>query len=390
MSTTRFGPPVPGCVLAALFMLQTPAALAEDALQRLQLQSWHSSRFMHAASSDAGRERLQRVELRPDLLWQQGSWQLDLQPRLAADSRNDSSIWLNRGHVRWQSGQWSASAGRELLLWGPSLFWTLSNRLWPDNGRTEPHSELPGHGLLHVDYSADSRQLTQLLWQFDHGHAAGDDRRGPAREAQLLLLRQEISTDNGSGGLVVSQRRGQQLRVGAWGQYTASDALIVYADSDWGRREQAGLPGLPLQGHARLQALFGAGWTSADGLTLNGEYFYNGAAPDSEQLQLREQLWQAWPSAWRPALSDAGTTTLHRHQVALQLMNGGDADFKWIARLNHALQQDSGNAMLQLAWTPGENWQLWANALQHYGDAPDRDGGPVTRMFWLGLTIFLR
>ena len=87
---------------------------------------------------------------------------------------------------------------------------------------------------------------------------------------------------------------------------------------------------------------------------------------------------------------EVSTTTLYRHQLAAQLMNGGDADFSWIVRLNHSLQQSSGHAMLQLAWTPGENWQLWANALQHYGDAHDRDGGPMTRMVWLGLTVFLR
>lgn len=372
--------------LTTVLLLAALPVQAADALQRLHLLAWHEQ-YQEQAAIDLPLEAgTSQLELRPDLSWQQQAWRLELQPRLAASTGDNAELWLNQAHASWQRGNWSVRAGRSVLLWGPSLFWTLSNRLWPDNGRDNAQRELAGHTLAQLDFTPDSRWLLQAAWQADHGHEPSEARR----QEQVGLLRAEWVGNNGSGGLVLSRRAGEQERLGAWGQYTLSDGLVIYGDSDWGRREGAGVPGLPLQSGARLSALAGASWTWENGLTLNLEWLQHGLGLSASEYHDWQSRWQALPPAARGQMLDSGLGPLGRRHVALQLMDSRERTLGWIVRASHGVDDDSGEALLQLNWTPGERWQAWANILASYGSSGSDYRRGLDGLLWLGITLYWR
>lgn len=367
-----------------ILLLMPLAVEAQPWTARAQFIGWASYwNWRDGTGVDLPREE-QRLELRPDLNWQNEGFSLMVKPRLAASGPEaEGELWLNEGTLGWHGSHASLRAGREVLLWGPSMFWTLSNPLWSSNGRNQPQRELAGHTLLHAEWAVDSRRFMQLLWQFDAGHEQQDRRRSE----ELALLRLEANGDGGSAGLVLSRRAGQQLRLGSYGHYTVNDALLLYADSDLGRREAASTPAMA--GGLRANVLAGGAYTFENSVTVNLEYFHHGNGLSDHERMLLQNAWAAGPVAARPALLDTGVGPQGRNYLALQLMNGSDASLGWNLRLTHSSDDSSGTAVLQLDWDLNDRCQLWGNALRTWGGGRGEYSRVQDSMLWAGITVYL-
>ena len=381
--------------LWGLALIATQGA-AQGLTTRLEAQGWwqrQSAATAGAYAPAASRTESTALELRPDVQYDAGPWRLSAKPRLAVDATPQREAWLNEGGLRWQRGHWNLEGGRAVLLWGPSQLWSPSAPLWRSNGRNAPQRELYGHTLWRAEYAPSNAAFWQVIRQSDTGH----ERDARVRAGVWLLRHERIGAEQ-SGGVVLSRRDGEHWRVGAYGQATLNDGLLLYADGAVTRREGMMLadetpvgwrPAPEPSADYRLNALFGGAYTWENGLTLNAEVFWQGTGLSAAEAQQQQAAVEATPWPARAALFDTGSTPLRRRYLALQFRDSAAENYGWTVRLTENLDDGSGELVLQLSRDLSDRWQVWGNVLAQHGGG-DREYGRYLRgMIWCGVTAYV-
>jgi hypothetical protein len=235
------------------------------------------------------------VELRPNLQWAAGKFMLIAKPRLTGLSNFDTSIpgtQTNAGHFFMQ--EWSVRAnvipkttlsyGREVLQWGPTMSISPSNPFFVSNSRANPIVEIGGRDFFRAVYSPSSKYSFSYLLNT----TAGRDFSviGPFRMIQAIKLDYTPETFNAS--VILSRRMGSEPVLGGYIQVTASNSLLLYAESSAHRGSNVLYPS-NVAGTAVLQiaalkndfshiystSVLGAAYTLASGSTLTAEYISN-------------------------------------------------------------------------------------------------------------------
>jgi hypothetical protein len=217
------------------------------------------ARFNFKAESDA-----LIISARPIVLAQGGT-------------QNAREAYLSRWQVRLRAADTlSASAGRELLNWGPAQFRSPSSPFYFDNGRANPMRELSGMDAVKLAWTPDTGSTLAVVRIKGSGHAAVSP--DPWRNTWLAKWDQR-GTD-WAMGLAVAQSGSHRVSVGLHGQYTLNDAWLLYGEAGSGVRPgavdavQPTLLGQKPPRHSDV--LLGAAYTLESGDSLYAELLRHG------------------------------------------------------------------------------------------------------------------
>lgn len=333
----------------------------------------------------ADNDRL-RLTFRPIVLAQQN--------RAAIGNETMREGYLSRWQLHLRSGEhWGLSAGRDLLTWGPAQFRSPSNPFYFDNGRSNPLRELSGMDTVKLSWTPDRERALHIAYISGSGHGAPNP--DPWHETWLAKLDQR--GEAWAAGLAVAKASGRAAFIGAHGQVTVNDALLLYGELGSSTRPLAlRSPADATQPFTvdnesprRTNALAGAQYTFDSGQSLSGEYLYHGHGFTSqgEQAYFTRAANTATPSSADIALGYA-PPLLGRHYLHLVWQNSTLAeDGYWRLMLSRNLTDGAtevagyGEAVLNRRVT------AFALAIVPTGGAEREFSALLSRSLTVGLTI---
>lgn len=198
----------------------------------------------------------------------------------------DNDGYLSQAYTRFLAGgRTSFTVGRILLTWGPGQLRSPSNPFYFNAGKLEPLRELTGLDAASFLYSGDVMSL-QLIRVFDSGHTSGSQgedfrgsQTGSADYTNTNVVKVVSQGSEWRSSVVAAQTADNSTYFGAYGQWVASDALLVYAEFGSGTRPGYLDPAifrLQSPGPRKNTALLGGSYTLENGQTVYGEFLYNG------------------------------------------------------------------------------------------------------------------
>jgi hypothetical protein len=268
-------------------------------------------------------------DLRPDFFWEQTSLSAVFKPRFTASSlwwedgmpkdRTDSPsrAFVNEWRVQAKpSEKLFLSFGKEKLLWGPSFLASPSNILFKDTEKMNPKSEVEGKYLAKAIFVPDNTLTVNVITE------TGKDENGLGETLKpLRLIKADVLGSNYQVSMIGYERQDDRFRLGSYGQWTASDAMLLYYDGIVTKGTDALYPAAdpanPLGGSfvkkyddsARLftTVTVGGAYTFLSGSTLSMEFLYNDQgyndAEAAEYYRLRQNASNGFFSAPLSGLS---------------------------------------------------------------------------------------
>ncbi len=337
------------------------------------------------------------LDLRPDASLRFRRLDLSIKPRMTLEwmawkdgSRKGDTDWEDD----WFINEWLAririieslfiSYGRENLQWGPSNLYSPSNPFFLDNGRSNPRLEVPGMDFARLVWLPGIEWTISLIANLDEGRQ--ELLSGEFNKTYALKL--DYSGQEGYAGLILSYREKDRGRLGAFGGWTATDALLLYGEGAISRGTSALYPveDITHPFGASMQALYdessspkgivlvGGSYTLEAGPTITAEYLYYGLGYSGDQARayycLREKASYAYNllgPLWglsRATLGqtvDPGLRFLRRNYVMLQyghndLLNVFNVIFRWARNLDDG----SGQFISIVDCSVGDHIQLFA------------------------------
>jgi hypothetical protein len=326
------------------------------------------------------------LEVRPDLFLDKPSVSAVFKPRFTssyrwwedgmAQGRTDplSRAFVNEWRV--QAKALSAlflSFGKEKLLWGPSFLASPSNIIFKDTEKINPKSEVEGKYLAKALYVPNAAVTVSVIAQTQKDE---NERRETLK--QLQALKADLLGGNYLVSVIAYHRQDDRLRLGSFGQWTASDALLLYYDGIVSRGTDALYPVQDAAGplgaafikqyddSERLfpTAIAGGSYTFLAGSALSMEFLYNSqgytdAEAQAYYLLRRNASVHLFDGGAISALSQqtlgqafgTGSPFLRRYYVMIQfqvreIVNVLDL----IVRYTHSLEEHAGQASTILEW----------------------------------------
>ena len=240
------------------------------------------------------------------------SSELDLRPDFFLDYPDVSAVFkprINVSYYWWEDGaskgktealdrtfvnEWRVQAkpfstlfvsfGKEKLLWGPSFLESPSNVLFKDTEKINPILEVEGKYLAKAIYVPNEAITITLIMETQKD----TDELGESLKP-LQALKADFLSSTSLISMIVYYRQDDRFRLGSYGQWTASDALLLYYDGIVSKGTNALYPVLdpanPLGGafaeqydySSRLFTTVTAGgsYTFLSGPTFSMEFLYN-------------------------------------------------------------------------------------------------------------------
>ncbi|MBN1849777.1 MAG: hypothetical protein JW932_14465 [Deltaproteobacteria bacterium] len=343
------------------------------------------------------------LDLRPDAGLHFRRWDLNIKPRMnlqykawedgtqkGEDDREDDwfiNEWLCRLRVM---DNFFTSYGRENLQWGPSFLFSPSNPFFSDNGRTNPKKELPGMDFARLVWLPNMEWTISLIMNMDEGRqefTAWDFQK-------TYALKLDHMAPSGHAGLILAHQEEGREKIGVFGGWTTSDALLLYGDAGFSEGSHALYPvednntlfGVSMQAKDQESkawkgsAVLGGAYTFLAGPTLTVEYLYNGLGYNDEQanryFQLRQNAFDAYVShLWglsRMTLSqtaDPGLRFLRQNYAMLQYRQNNIRDkinlsLSWIQNLD----DDSARFIANVDCYTGDHIEVFTIGSVNTGD----------------------
>lgn len=297
-------------------------------------------------------EQRATAEGRLDFKAQRGDLHLNLRPILLIRGEADAGqargeTWLSQGVARWRvNDAFSLSAGRELLNWGPAQFRSPSSPFYFANGRSDPLRELSGLDAVKFTWTPDLDHAAALVRITGSGHAARQNWN------DTWLMKADRRGEDWAAGLACAKTPGQATFLGLHGQYTASDALLIYGEVGSGSRARALLSPAdasePFQVAARsprhADVSLGLAYTLENGHTFNAEILHGGHGYKRAEAAAYFARAATSPAAAAQALADAppllGRDYLHLVWQSNLMESGG----YWRLMASHSLS-DHGSEL---------------------------------------------
>lgn len=335
------------------------------------------------------------------------------QLEIAGDHLSQSIGYLQEGTVGYLGDHYSFSAGRELLYWGPGVNFSPSNPFYGSVNQINPFVE-PGAGdFVRARYAWSSRLSLSAIWQIDEGRNTYNVEYSEFQPIGALKF--DYIGMAFSLGSILAQRNGRPW-IGAFGQWTISDALVGYFDSCL-RQGSENLapqrsPSAPfgwefLQARSRDQwlndILVGGSYTFLSGATLTLEYRYNQQGLDSGQLddyyRLADEvsngiLAQPWlvPAAAGLLSQTANpfSRTLSRNYLTMQLLKrSAFVDDLSLNLISQSSLDDGGTQLVGVAtYYLAPQWRLNGYVVANVGGTNTEPGRYFDTALFLGVTWF--
>lgn len=219
------------------------------------------------------------LDFRPDLYENFRALTLSVKPRLELswrrwddgirqgdnDAKADAFVleWLARYRL---TNQVFVSYGRENLQWGPSYLLSSSNPFQRDNGQNRPKSEVRG-----LDYG-------RAVWvpsnTWTASFIANTDNAWIRDFHKTYAIKLDYTGEKKYFSLISSYREDNKLKLGFFGGWTVSDALLLHIEGS--------LPD-PLN---KAAILVGSAYTLEWGPTIGVEFFHDGNGCTLELIDL--------------------------------------------------------------------------------------------------------
>lgn len=217
-------------------------------------------------------------------------WEFSLKPRAirtwttwdegtrSGEHEIHSDLFVNEGFIRYRPfDQLLLSVGRENLQWGPSAIMSSSNPFNRANGRNNPRLEMPGLDFVRAVWIPSSSWTLSAIANTGAGRMdtrdpfapvlpASFDRSGAGTASLPRLgysgswaysdslqvsggsrsedfersyaLKLDYTGQSGYFSLIPSWRKDTRYRLGFFGGWTVSDALLVYAEGSLGEHRR--------------------------------------------------------------------------------------------------------------------------------------------------------
>ncbi|MEW6486686.1 MAG: hypothetical protein AB1578_02070 [Thermodesulfobacteriota bacterium] len=345
-------------------------------------------------SADLGRLSLLA---KPRARWAREHWQ---EGPAAGDSDTDAEVVLLEGSAQLRLRQnLFASLGRENLQWGPGQLANPSNPFFADNGRENPVREVPGMDFARVVWLPTAAWT--LSWIANTGRGEGDVPGGEWRGSQALKL--DYLGYAAHGALLLHAGTGVRPSLRGYGQVTATEALLLYAEAGVSRGTRARYPadGPPPLGVALEEtkkdvprwfptSLLGAAYTLRLGPTLSAEYLYYREGYDDAEAERFFDLAHgagALAAAGLAAPDPDGFSTrlrlLRRNYLFVQYLHTEIAR-RLTLLLRSTQNLDDGSQLVTgfAEWNLSDHWRLFAFGAHGSGGNRDEFGSALR---YLGL-----
>lgn len=245
------------------------------------------------------------LDLRPDFFLDLPDVSALFKPRAIASyqwwedgvpkGKNQSSdrAFVNEWRVQAKaSSTLFVSFGKEKLLWGPSFIASPSNILFKDTEKINPKIEVEGKYLAKVIYVPNNAITVNLISEMEKENNDLGESLKP-----LQALKIDYLTGNSLISLIGYYRQDDRFHLGSYGQWTASDAVLLYYDGILSKGTDALYPVIdssnPLGGafakryddSGRFFPTVSAGgsYTFLSGSTFSMEFLYNGQGYDNSE-----------------------------------------------------------------------------------------------------------
>ena len=362
------------------------------------------------------------VDVRPDLFFEMPSVSALFKPRMTYGYRwwedgvmkgerdSQSRAFVNEWRVQARAtSALFVSFGKEKLLWGPSFLASPSNILFKDIEKVNPKTEVEGKYLARLMYLPDAAFTFTAIsgTQSDTGVVQENDK--PTR-----ALKADWVGTNAAAALIVYFKQHDRFRLGSYGQWTASDAVVLYYDGlvskGTGALYPVQDPASPLGGtfvkkyddSGRLftTVTTGGSYTFLSGSTVSLEFLYNGAgygdADAGNYYFLRENAGShlfdggVISGLSQQTLADAlntGLPFLRRYYLMGQYQVreiGNVLDI--VLRYTHGLEEHAGQASSILEWRFSDRMQFFNINTVGIGKGKETEFNSIlTRSFLAGI-----
>lgn len=286
------------------------------------------------------------------------------------ESHHGASLWVDRANVRVRLGRADLTVGRQALSLGKAYFWNPLDVFLPFDPRQFDQEYKPGVDAARLDVALDAFSGVRLFAAAGRTRpSAADPRALDATWFGSGVLAQAFTTWHGvdlsvQGGKVYG---GYQVGAGAAGEVASIETRFEIA-RQFARKSPPLLPGVLPESEklveSGLQAVVGVGHRFESTLTLEAEYFQNGAgdAGDFDSALVR--------------FANAGTLELSEH------LAGGLASYEILPILTGAIStivsfDARASAQLQprITWAAANEIEVLAGGIVNFGSRP-RGGDP--------------
>ena len=358
------------------------------------------------------------LELRPDFYLNFRLLELSAKPRVSLEWRG----WEEgdrEGETDWDDeffvNEWLArirmtenlfiSYGRENLQWGPSYLFSPSNPFFRDNGRRNPKREVPGMDFARLVWLPAMSWTLSVIANLDKGR----------QEFQFIefektyALKLDYAGQEAYAGLILSRKEHDRNRLGVFGGWTATDALLLYGEGTIAKGTDALYPEKANNpfGASMLAiddedsslkgiVLVGGSYTLEMGPTLTMVYVYNSPGySDGDAMDyysLRKNASDAFDligpigdlsKLTLSQTADPGLRFLRRNYVMFQYNHNDIRDvlnltFRWTQNIDDG----SGQFISIVEYFVGEHTQLFSIGTVNSG-AGDTEFGSIVNYQWM-------
>ena len=310
--------------------------------------------------------------------------------------------WLARIRV---NDSLFVSYGRENLQWGPSYLFSSSNPFFKYNGRRNPKLEIPGMDFARLVWLPEMSWTMSMIANLDKGRQEFQF----SEFEKTYALKLDYAGQEAYASIILSHQEGNRNRLGGFGGWTASDALLLYGEGAISRGtnnlypvESDDLFGASMEAvdddssSLKGTILIGGSYTLEIGPTLTVEYVYYGPGYDDEQANEYYRLRQNASDSFgltgsigdlsRLTLSqtaDPGLRFLRKNYVMLQYQHNDIQDvlnltFRWTQNIDDG----SGQFISIIEYFLGEHIQLFSIGNINAG-SEDTEFGSILDCQWM-------
>ncbi len=241
------------------------------------------------------------LELQPRLSLDWEAISINVEPRLIyLNQKNDGDVneheseaTVRYWELNWLSDNLTIGLSKTVMLWGPSVIFSPSNRYHHDNGSSSPNNELLAREFIETNFYINDR------WDFELIANIGEGDQDISNFNSSADLRFNWIGDSSNASVQASW-----LNPG-WGlggsvQWTVNDGLLVYLDglfAPFKTIEQTVFeisnPNSTLNSKYKdhhFRSVAGLSYTFENGLNIALDYYYNGSGFEADtSQQLLEQ-----------------------------------------------------------------------------------------------------
>jgi len=358
------------------------------------------------------------LELRPDFYLNFRLLELSAKPRVnlvcrageegdrVGETDWDDEFFVNEWLARIRMTEnLFISYGRENLQWGPSYLYSPSNPFFRDNGRSNPKREVPGMDFARLVWLPGMSWTLSLIANLGKGRQ--EFRFSEFNKTYAIKL--DYTGQDAYAGLILSRKENDRDRLGAFGGWTATDALLLYGEGTISKGTDALYPeeannpfGASMlaiddeDSSLKGIVLVGGSYTLEMGPTLTMEYVYNGPGYSDgkagDYYRLRNDASDAFDligpigdlsKLTLSQTADPGLRFLRRNYVMFQYNHNDirdvlDLTFRWTQNIDDG----SGQFISIVEYFVGEHVQLFSIGTVNSG-AGDTEFGSILNYQWM-------